>query len=223
MSGRANSPWMARFDLPGFASSPIPDLVMDSHRYAEVVRDVIVEAISQMPLSSNPQVIVIGHSFGGRVALCLGVENDVPFSLSGLVLSGVPLLRQSGTIKKPKLGYRIAKFLARFGIISGRSMDKMRDKYGSRDYRAAQGLMRDIFVRVVNEDYTNELCRLAIPVVLLWGRDDTAAPLVVAEKARKLSPQLIDMKVVDGDHFVAISDPMILLEAIESLIQRIGS
>lgn len=223
VSEMVDSPWIVRFDLPGFASSPIPTAVMNSHQYAQVVRDGIVEAISNMPVSANPRVIVIGHSFGGKVALCLGVAEEIPFQLSGLVLSGAPLLRHVGTIKKPKLEFRIARFFARFGIVSASRMDKLRDKYGSRDYRAAQGLMRDIFVCVVNEDCTNELSRLTIPVTLLWGRHDTGAPLVIAEKARELSPELVDLKVVDGDHFVAILNPMVLLDAIESLVQRIGS
>lgn len=218
-----SSPWVVRFDLPGFGSSPAPESIMGSAQYAEIVREALAETILQMPLSSDLKVVVVGHSFGGRVALCLAAMNGLPFPLSGLLLSGVPLLRPVGTAKKPKLEFRIAKLFFRLGLVSQSRMDKLRDKYGSRDYRAANGLMRDVFVRVVNEDYSDELGRVTVPVLLLWGESDAAAPIALAEQAQEISPELIQLKVVDGDHFVAISNPKILLEAIVSLVQRIES
>jgi pimeloyl-ACP methyl ester carboxylesterase len=61
-------------------------------------------------------------------------------------------------------------------------MEALRQRYGSDDYRAASGVMRDILVRTLAEDYTAVLAALRCPVELVWGDDDTSAPLAVAEK-----------------------------------------
>ena len=46
-------------------------------------------------------------------------------------------------------------------------MDALRDQRGSADYRAAQGVLRSILVRVVNESYDVELAALAAGTVPL--------------------------------------------------------
>ena len=43
--------------------------------------------------------------------------------------------------------------------------------------------MRDVLVIAVNEHYEDVLPRVTCPVELVWGDDDTAAPLTVAERA----------------------------------------
>jgi pimeloyl-ACP methyl ester carboxylesterase len=65
-------------------------------------------------------------------------------------------------------------------------MEALRQKHGSADYRAAQGVMRDVFVRVVNESYEDQLAAVRCPVELVWGDDDTEAPIAIAEAAAGL-------------------------------------
>ena len=45
------------------------------------------------------------------------------------------------------------------------------------------GIMRDVLVRLVNEHYDDALAALACPVELVWGDDDTEAPLESAARA----------------------------------------
>ena len=63
-------------------------------------------------------------------------------------------------------------------------MEALRRRYGSDDYRAASGVMRDILVRTLAEDYTAALAALKCPVELVWGDNDAAAPLAVAQQLR---------------------------------------
>ena len=42
-------------------------------------------------------------------------------------------------------------------------MERARRRHGSADYRAAQGVMRDVLVRLVNERYDDALSALALP------------------------------------------------------------
>ena len=159
-------------DLPGFWSAPAPDTAWGSADYAETVAAVLGEMA--------PLVVVVGHSFGGRVAVHLVASH--PDRIAGLVLSGAPLFRFPGARARPRLGFRMARGLAARGLIGQERMEGLRQRYGSDDYRAASGVMRDILVRTLAENYDESLARLKCPVELVWGDDDTEVPLAVAER-----------------------------------------
>ncbi len=72
-------------DLPGFGASPPPPAAWGAEAYAELVGRVLDEMGSP--------VVVLGHSFGGRVALHLAIQR--PDVVHALVLTGVPLLPSS--------------------------------------------------------------------------------------------------------------------------------
>ena len=51
----------------------------------------------------------------------------------------------------------------------------------SEDYRSAQGVMRDVLVRAVNEDYVEEMARVQCSTRLFWGERDTADRVLVID------------------------------------------
>jgi pimeloyl-ACP methyl ester carboxylesterase len=51
------------------------------------------------------------------------------------------------------------------------------DRYGSADYKAASGVMREIFVKVVNEDLLPYAARVKLSTLLFWGDQDIDTPL----------------------------------------------
>jgi pimeloyl-ACP methyl ester carboxylesterase len=160
-------------DLPGFGASPEPPHAWGSHDYASLLA----------PVVEDGGWTVVGHSFGGRVAVQLAA--GWPGAVEHLVLTGVPLLRRTGSGRAP-IGFRLAKRAHALGLLSDQRMEAERRKRGSDDYRAAQGVMRDTLVRLVNEDYRDLLPQLKGRVSLVWGAHDTAAPLAVAQEAAEL-------------------------------------
>jgi pimeloyl-ACP methyl ester carboxylesterase len=166
-------------DLPGFGASPPPPEAWGARQYAEVVAQAIRGHIGD-DLPQRP-LVVVGHSFGGRVALCLAACWP---GVTGLLLTGVPLLRSGRT--KPAMPFRVARALHRRGLLPDAKMERYRQRYGSADYRAAHGILRDTLVRVVGESYEAELRDVRCPVTLVWGEDDTAAPVTVAREAEHL-------------------------------------
>jgi len=50
-----------------------------------------------LPEMTDRPVLAVGHSFGGRVAVCAAAAR--PDLFSGLVLTGVPLIRPGGAAK----------------------------------------------------------------------------------------------------------------------------
>jgi pimeloyl-ACP methyl ester carboxylesterase len=178
--GEAPLPAVA-LDLPGFGASPPPPEAWGAAAYAEAVGAVLADMGSP--------VVVLGHSFGGRVALHLAVQR--PDVVGALVLTGVPLLHPLGRRSRIAPAYRIVRRLHRLGVVSDDRMEAARQRYGSADYKAARGIMRQVHVRSVNETYEEQLDAVRCPVHLVWGSDDTAAPLEMVERATA--------RLADGD------------------------
>ncbi len=197
-------------DLPGFGTSPPPESATGAAGYAAVLADALDGA------TSGP-VVIIGHSFGGRVAVALAAAR--PDLVRGLVLTGVPLLRPDTQPRKPKRSVRLARALHRRGLLSDARLEAIRRKHGSEDYRQATGVMRDVLVTVVNESYADELRAITCPVTLVWGADDTEARLAVATRAQELlaDGELVTLPGVG--HNVPTRHPEVLHDAAERWLQ----
>jgi pimeloyl-ACP methyl ester carboxylesterase len=173
-------------DLPGFGASPAPPEPIGSAGYADLVEPVLAH-FERPP-------IVLGHSFGGRVALHLAARGVT----RGLVLTGVPLVR-GGPARRPPIGYRLVRLGHRLSLVSDARMEAVKRNRGSADYRNATGVMRDILVTAVNESYERLLPDLAVPVDLVWGADDTEVPVSVARKAQELMTRTeVGLEIVPG-------------------------
>ncbi len=191
-------------DLPGFGASPAPDEVIGAEAYADIVAG-ILDSFDRPP-------VLVGHSFGGRIAVCLAAKH--PDRVGDLVLSGVPLIRLE-TGRRPPLAYRAARWMNRVGIMSDERLEREKRSRGSADYRASTGVMRDILVKVVNESYEGQLGRITSHVHLLWGADDSDVPVSVAEAADALIADST-LQILPGvGHFLPIQAPGALREAIE--------
>lgn len=194
-------------DLPGFGASPEPPEVWDSADYAALVAEVIADV-------HKPQVVV-GHSFGGRVAIKLAA--CWPELVSGLVLTGVPLLRNRSSARL-SWRYRAARWGSRHGVVSQARMETLRQRYGSDDYRRAGGIMRSVLVRSVNESYEEDLMRIKCPVELVWGAKDTAAPVEMARQASGFLKNGQFEVVEAAGHLIPLSHPDVLRKAVDRVL-----
>ncbi|HTT59402.1 MAG TPA: alpha/beta hydrolase [Acidimicrobiales bacterium] len=191
-------------DLPGFGSSPAPDSPGGAQLYAELIVPCLRE-ISESPL------VLVGHSFGGRVALL--VASTHPELVRELVLTGVPLVR-IGPTRQPSRRYRLVRWLAGHHLITEARLESARQKFGSRDYRNASGVIRDVLVATTQENYESALSSLQTPVSFLWGEGDDQAPPEVAERAAQLVTSVSSVTVLAGvGHFVP-------LEAVDALVDE---
>jgi pimeloyl-ACP methyl ester carboxylesterase len=196
-------------DLPGFGASPTPPQPIGSREYAAILGPLLEE------LGERP--VLVGHSFGGRVALHLAIMH--PDLFSGLVLTGAPLVRISSQ-GKPALLFRVSRWARRLGLVSEARMERIRQRYGSSDYSRASGVMREILVRILNESYQNELAALELPVLLLWGADDHEASVAIGERLAELISGA-ELQILDGvGHSVPLEAPRALGDAVEKMLTR---
>ncbi|HET7488926.1 MAG TPA: alpha/beta fold hydrolase [Acidimicrobiales bacterium] len=192
-------------DLPGFGATPAPPEPWGAARYAEAVAAVLDELA--LP------AVVLGHSFGGRVAVHLAAAH--PEAVAGLVLTGAPLVRRPGTAaRKPALAYRVGRALHRRHLLPESRMEALRRRYGSRDYLAASGVMRGVHVKVVNETYEGQLAAVACPVALVWGDDDAEVPVAVAEAAAGHLANATLTLVPGAGHLTPLTAPAALRDAV---------
>ena len=191
--------------LPGFGITPEPPTAWGTTQYADALATA---------LAGSEPVVVVGHSFGGRVAVRLAAE--YPELVSGLVLTGVPLVRLVPA-PKPALGFRVVRALAKAGLVSEKTLEKQRNKRGSADYRAANGIMRAVMVATVGETYRDDLERITAPARFVWGALDTAAPADAGKVASELVAGASFREVagaghlLEGDLEVAVREELLAL------------
>jgi pimeloyl-ACP methyl ester carboxylesterase len=211
-------------DLPGFGATPPPPSPWGSADYATALLPLFGvdgadgEAGPASPWASadlRAPAVVVGHSFGGRVALALAADH--PELVAGLVLTGVPQLVRQGSRHRPPAAYRAVRALRRAHLVSERRLEEARQRYGSPDYRNAPGVMRGVLVRVLSEPYEPLLARLSCPVELLWAEDDTEAPLAVARAAAALVPGAVLTTCGRVGHLTPLSAP----EALRAAVGRV--
>jgi len=198
-------------DMPGFGASPPPEMAGGARHYAELVIPVLRE------ISSDP-IVLVGHSFGGRVATVIASTH--PDLVRALVLTGVPLIRLAPASKSP-ITYRLVRWLHARGVVSDKTIEAARQKYGSTDYRRAEGVMRDVLVANVNESYERELSTIQAPVAFVWGENDTVVPTLVAQSASSMLQGESTLAVfANVGHLLPLEAPEELAKVVEKAVQR---
>ena len=203
LSGPSGPVAAVALDLPGFGASPEPPEAWGSPEYAAAL-DEVLEAMA-LP------VVVLGHSFGGRVAVHLAARR--PEAVRALVLTGVPLVRL-GHAPRPAVGYRWVRALARAGLVGPAGLEAARERYGSEDYRAARGVVREVLVRVLAERYEEPLGRLTCPVDLVFGENDPVTPPAIGEAAARLLPSARCTVLPGVGHLTPLEAPGALRDAV---------
>ena len=82
-----------------------------------------------------------------------------------------------------------------------RWQDKLRRKYGSRDYNALDEEMRRTFVKVVNQDLTDLYDRFQASTLLIWGDEDSETPVWMGREMEKRIPDAGLVLLEGGSHF----------------------
>ncbi len=177
-------------DFPGFGESDEPPVAWGVEDYELFLEDFIHENGIQKP-------ILIGHSFGCRVAIRYAAKNQD--NVKKMCLTGAAGIR-------PKHGldwqirtkaYKAGKWFLK---VTGQNekLEQMQKNAGSEDYRNAKGIMKPTFVKVVNDDVSPILKDVKCSVLLVWGENDTAAPLWMGKQMEK---EMADagLAVFEGD------------------------
>jgi pimeloyl-ACP methyl ester carboxylesterase len=171
-------------EMPGHGQSGLPPTAWSVHDYARLV----AQYLDHHRLDA---VLLFGHSFGGRLGLVLGAHYGDRVRKLALADSAGVRPRPSTVGQLRLKGYRVALNMLK-GIGLSSQAERLRgwytNRYGSADYKAASGVMRETFVKVVNEDLLPLAARIQIPTLLLWGDQDRDTPLWQGQMLEKTIP-----------------------------------
>lgn len=177
-------------DFPGFGETEEPKEIWNIEKYSLLLEMFVKKVNVKKP-------IVIGHSFGGRVAIHYSSHNPI----EKLILFGSPCIRIQ---KELPLKVRLLKAMKKLPGMNSVG-EYMKRFIGSRDYKAASPIMRQTLVEVVNEDLSKYAREIEEPTLLIWGENDTEAPLADAKELEKL---MIDaaLIVLPGTHYAYLEN-----------------
>lgn len=177
-------------DFPGFGESDEPKEAWNIEKYSNLLEQFIKELNIKKP-------VIIGHSFGGRVAIRYSSNNII----EKLVLFGSPCIRINEELS---LSVKILKKLKTLPGLNSFG-EYMKNYIGSRDYKAASPIMRQTLVEVVNEDLSKYAREIEEPTLLIWGEYDTEAPVKDAKELEKI---MIDaaLIILPGTHYAYLEN-----------------
>jgi pimeloyl-ACP methyl ester carboxylesterase len=181
------------FDFPGHGGSDMPPATWTVDAFVGLTLSVMAEL-------GIERASVLGHSFGGRVAIKLAAAH--PEMVDRLVLvdsAGVP---PSQTIKRrlKRVASRSANTIGRLGRPGQAVRRAIVRRIASPDYKAA-GPLRDTFLAIVREDLRSALPRIKAPTLLVWGESDDDTTLADAHTMEKLIPGARLLVLKNAGHF----------------------
>jgi pimeloyl-ACP methyl ester carboxylesterase len=183
----AGSCQVVLIDLPGFGNSPLPSAASNAGGGWTTV-DYTERVKSFLDQEGIARCALLGHSFGGRIAVRLAAR--YPESVEGVVLVGTAGLKRERTLLEESRIRLIRAFVSSAKWVDGTFGTRffqhyLANRFGSRDYQAA-GELRRTLVKTVNEDLTSEAHSIQQPTLLLWGARDGETPLDVARNFNRL-------------------------------------
>ncbi|RVQ69279.1 alpha/beta hydrolase [Croceicoccus ponticola] len=183
------------FDLPGHGKSERPDAAWGTVEYAEYMARYVT-----MDLGID-QCVWVGHSFGGRMGLRLGVQS--PGMMRHMVIvagAGVP--RDISTAERWKRKWKGRKFQKlKAAATTEDELIELEKRFGSPDYVMSRETgMRDIFVKTIAEDQSADLPRIPTETTLIYGSADTETPPEIGRKIAALVPNSTYIECPHYDH-----------------------
>lgn len=163
-------------DLPGFGQTPPPPSPWDMYQYTEFVH----EFVQSLGLKN---FTLAGHSFGGRIAIIYGTKHKE--DVAALILCDA-----AGVIRRHTVRTRIFLITTKIGnIIFAIPLlhflkPVVRNLWykftRERDYYKTDGVMRETFKKVIEENLRRYVRHITLPTLILWGENDSATPLADA-------------------------------------------
>ncbi len=193
-------------DFPGFGHSSHLRRPWSLADYAKVLERFLREI-----LSGDAQLVVIAHSFGGRVLLrYLHELRRTDPRIAKIILIGVPFFRNLSTMTKLKI-FVASQAKSLLKLAPTKTANRIRQTayqvLGVDDYKQLQDEnLQETFKKIVSEDLSGYIDTLSqYDISMIWGTADDQAPFADAEAvASKLS---IDIHPIEGaGHFPYIGD-----------------
>lgn len=190
-------------DLPNQGNSKKINKVLMMDDYLDIIESFIKKN------NLNPKII-IGHSFGGKLAFLYSLRNNI----NKLILVAPSLVKNKSFITYIKIYlYKLIK-----NINNDLNLKINLNKFGSKEYQTQTGIEKQNFIIATNNYYKKDLYKLKVPLLLYYGKLDKVTPLKegkIIHRKIKNSKLFIDN---DGDHFAMYNNPYTFIRVLKEFI-----
>jgi len=169
-------------DFPGFGKSPAPKEPWNVDSYVNWLNDFIIEINKTRGELAEP-FFLLGHSFGGRIAIKFAVKYQE--RVQNLILCS-----SAGIKPEVSLQQKIFYYLARIGdyLFSQKLFRRFKDRAKNvfyqtirrKDYLKANGVMKETIKNILEEDLLDYLSKIKNRTLILWGKLDKMVPVKYA-------------------------------------------
>ena len=162
--------------------------------------------------------IIIGHSFGGRVAIKLASKNPK-------FLCGIVLVDSAGFVDRTLLN-KLKKIIAKplKPIFKLKPLRGIRNSIyrliGSEDYIATP-LLRETYLKIIGEDLSGDMKRIDTLTMIIWGAQDKDTPLKYAHKMNESIKNSELVVLEEAGHFSFLDKKEEFLEALRDFFVKI--
>jgi len=187
-------------DLPGFGESQLPGAAWSIGDYASFLQRFFEKLHIEHP-------ILVGHSFGGNIAIKYCAEYG---DVQRLILIGSAGIRRK-TLKK-LLYLVLAKALKVISFFPGlrQLRERVRKSFytaiGSEDYIQA-GALTEIYRKNISEDLRGDMGKIKVPTTLIWGEKDDMVPLADGQATQKCIKGSQLFVIPASGHYVFLDNP----------------
>lgn len=186
-------------DLPGFGKSQNPTRPFHLKDYT----DVITQCLHKLDIVDP---ILVGHSFGGKIAVKVAAQKEC--TLSGLILVDASGLPHTSFVTQTKITIaKTVKPVMDLPFMQGIRSHLLRMS-GSDDYIATPAL-RETFVNIISEHIEYDLPQITAKTLIVWGGNDENAYTPVSDVTvfHKLIPQA-EVHIIEGaGHYCFLDAP----------------
>jgi pimeloyl-ACP methyl ester carboxylesterase len=202
-------------ELPCFGDEPCPNEIWGVENYAEFVKQKIKNLNLIKPT-------LLGHSFGGQVAVYLAATS--PELISRLILSGAAAIRPKLNLKRfvfnslaktGKLFFSLP-LIKNLGAPAKKFLYKLAD---SPDYGETNGVKREIYKKIIRQDLTEKLKKIKTPTLVVWGDLDSYVPLSSGKKITELIDGSKLKIITGGKHGLHLQMPEKLYDIIKNFLE----
>lgn len=146
--------------------------------------------------ADDQKIILIGHSFGGQLAIRFTAKNSQIVEKLVLIDSSGIKDMSFGKVLKRNIFFIISK-LGKI-IFRGEFFRNILYKIvREEDYQQASPLLRKTMSKILNEQIIDDLPKIYCPTKIIWGELDLVTPIKHAEKIDKLI-KYSELNVVKG-------------------------
>ena len=204
-------------DFPGCGGTAEPSGPWGMDEYARFAAEFVASF-------GADQVILLGHSHGGRVAIRLATDPGLPFTVTRMIL-----VDSAGILPKRTLAwhlrvksYKLGKAVLAWPPVARlfpAALPALQRRLGSTDYAAASPVMRASLVKVVNADLQPLLGRIKAETLLIWGGDDTATPVADGQAMERAIPGSGLVVLPGAGHYSFIDQAYAFSRVVASFLQ----